>query len=249
MNDLDERFKKLIEIAPDDPPPLKTIRVGNCRDCDKDVEQPEGATIPEMIFCYDCADMRRDGQRRWERITPPLYRATDAEHPEFNRKLWERIKDWQPHDGKGFGIDGESGTGKTRVCFLVLRRQALKGRRIAYVRAPEFARIVQCQFEERDPVAGQFDTHDKSGKNVFHRSLRKWRDADVLLFDDVGKVPRWSERLECEFFDLIEHRTSHLKPTIWTANAPIDELKLSEDSSEAIIRRLVEFSDPILRAR
>jgi hypothetical protein len=53
-----------------------------------------------------------------------------------------------------------------------------------------------------------------------------------------------TERAELELFDLLEHRSSHELPIIWTANAERGALKqmLSPDRGEPILRRLSEFT-------
>jgi DNA replication protein DnaC len=68
--------------------------------------------------------------------------------------------------------------------------------------------------------------------------------VQILLIDDIGKG-KMTDRAEMELFDLLETRTSHKLPTIWTANAKGDDLlrMMSEDRGEPIIRRLSEFSE------
>jgi hypothetical protein len=56
-----------------------------------------------------------------------------------------------------------------------------------------------------------------------------------------------TERSELELFDLLEHRSSHELPIIWTANAAKGDLRkmLSSDRGEPILRRLSEFTNII----
>jgi len=53
-----------------------------------------------------------------------------------------------------------------------------------------------------------------------------------------------TERGETELYDVLEHRTNNLKPTIVTTNATYDQLRkmLSEDRCQPIIRRIKDFS-------
>jgi NitT/TauT family transport system ATP-binding protein len=68
-------------------------------------------------------------------------------------------------------------------------------------------------------------------------------EPKVLLLDDLGKQ-KMTERAELELFDLLEHRSSHELPIIWTANAAKGDLRkmLSSDRGEPILRRLSEFT-------
>jgi len=73
--------------------------------------------------------------------------------------------------------------------------------------------------------------------------MENLRDSQFLILDDLGKQ-KFTERVEMEFFGLLEHRTSNILTTLWTANSGSKELAgmMSPDRAEAIIRRLSEFS-------
>jgi DNA replication protein DnaC len=64
-----------------------------------------------------------------------------------------------------------------------------------------------------------------------------------LLIDDLGKQ-KMTERAETELYDVLEHRTNNLKPTLVTTNATGQQLArmLSEDRRQPIIRRIKDFS-------
>jgi DNA replication protein DnaC len=66
--------------------------------------------------------------------------------------------------------------------------------------------------------------------------------AEVLFFDDLGKVPL-TERVEAEFFALIERRMARQLPITVTSNMTGDDLaaKASTDRGRPLIRRLREF--------
>lgn len=79
--------------------------------------------------------------------------------------------------------------------------------------------------------------------------MRKWKTTTLLYFDDIDKGPHQSERLESEFFDLLETRTSNLRPTLWTSQLSLSQLekRFSAGTGPAIARRLAEFTGPILK--
>ena len=62
--------------------------------------------------------------------------------------------------------------------------------------------------------------------------------AEILNFSVGG----FHGRLEWRFFDLIDHRKSHLLPTVLTTNAPVEDLldSLSEDRGGPIVGRILE---------
>jgi DNA replication protein DnaC len=86
--------------------------------------------------------------------------------------------------------------------------------------------------------------HDNpQAKALAEDTLTRCRRTKVLLLDDLGKA-KMTERSELELFDLLEHRSSHELPIIWTANAGGAQLQqmLSPDRGEPILRRLSEFT-------
>jgi DNA replication protein DnaC len=82
--------------------------------------------------------------------------------------------------------------------------------------------------------------HRREAEGVLN--LTRW--VHVLLLDDLGKN-KMTDRAEASLYELLEYRTSHRKPTIWTSNSNAKQLRtmFSVDRAEAIMRRLIEFSD------
>ena len=66
------------------------------------------------------------------------------------------------------------------------------------------------------------------------------------MIDDLGKG-KMTDRAEAELYDLLEFRSSHKLPIIWTSNSDARGLlsMFSADRGDAIIRRLAEFSNII----
>ena len=83
---------------------------------------------------------------------------------------------------------------------------------------------------------------DNDARDMIGRAHR----AEILFIDDIGKE-KYTERVESEFYDLIETRTAHMRPIIWTANANGVGLAamMSPDRGEPILRRLREFTEII----
>lgn len=194
-------------------------------------------------FCPACseanridreAEEQRDAlqamQTEWETICPPLYRDTDRNELPISVATTLEVLDWQIGN-KGIGLAGASGAGKTRLVFMLLKRLHFDGIRCRAMTAKRFENWCHRMFDKDDDARTQI-VNAKSCK--------------VLFIDDIGKE-KYTERVESEFYDLIEHRTSHLLPILWTANASGDQLArmMGEDRGTPIVRRLREFSTVI----
>lgn len=174
--------------------------------------------------------------KRWEAICPRLYADTDPNHPDIPQDLLKKVMKWEfdpATGGKGIGIVGPSGKCKTRLLYLLLKELCIdEGWDVYAVRAASFARAASNAF-----------ANDEKIRTDAQKILHACRNAQVLLFDDLGKE-RYTDRVEMELYDMLEDRTSELLPVMWTANTTADGLhsRLSEDRGEPIIRRLAEFS-------
>ena len=195
-----------------------------------------------QILCDDC-DLKRieklqqeqaaeEQERRQEAfnaICPPLYRESDPER--IPAAFLRECEAWQ-YNPVGIGLVGPAGCGKTRAAWMLLKRLHMSGLRVFGVTATAFAKACADQW------------HDNAqAKALAEDTLTRCRRTKVLLLDDLGKQ-KMTERSELELFDLLEHRSSHELPIIWTANAAKGDLRkmLSSDRGEPILRRLSEFT-------
>lgn len=165
----------------------------------------------------------------WEKVCPPLYRDTDIQR--LPKAFQSIIRDWD-YGARGVGFVGHPGMGKTRTALLMLRKQIEAHRICAYLTSTTFAEACVDKFSEDDEV-----------RTEARELLMSARTAHVLLLDDLGKG-KMTERAELELYALLEHRTSFMQPTIWTANSNGAQLRaaMSEERGAAILRRLIEFS-------
>lgn len=194
------------------------------------------------ILCEDC-DLRRiemlkqeqallEQQRRQEAfhaLCPPLYRESDPKR--LPAAFLRECEAWEVSP-MGLGFVGIAGTGKTRAAWMLLKRLHFSGVRVFGLTATAFAKACADQWHDNNQA-----------KALAEDTLTRCRRTKVLLLDDLGKQ-KMTERAELELFDLLEHRTSHELPVIWTANAGRETLKqmLSPDRGEPILRRLAEFT-------
>jgi DNA replication protein DnaC len=110
-----------------------------------------------------------------------------------------------------------------------------EGKRVFFLKATNLTKFAFEQFSE-----------DKLAKQNAMQSLSNAMSCKVLLLDDVGKG-RLSPSAEEQLYTILDFRSENGLPTIWTTNASASTLHdmMSEDRGDAIIRRLVEFSEII----
>jgi hypothetical protein len=227
------------------------MKIATCQHCGQPFEYEPvefgGRELIQPVACDSCvakhdaekaADRERDrlGKRReeWLTICPPLYRDTDPKHPRLSPAIRVALAGWKPN-GKGIGLAlcGASGKGKTRLAFWRLHQLHMDGLTVFAVSSKRLEKAIHDSFSD--------DTRRRAEAEGVIESARK---AEVLLLDDVGKE-KFTERVASEFYELIEHRTSFLLPTIWTANTSKAELaaRLGAEHGDATMRRLAEFSE------
>lgn len=192
-------------------------------------------------YCDACVERRAQAQtidleRRqaaklaeaWERICPPIYRDSDPSRLPCAPACWEAVLNWE-YGPRGLLLHGHTSSGKSRLAFLLLSRlHHLEHRRVAAITSTAFSHQVATLFGEGGGKGEAF--------------IERLANIEVLLVDDVGKG-RLTDRVEAEFFHVIEHRCSHLLPTLLTTNLTGDALarSWSADRAEPLVRRLREF--------
>lgn len=217
----------------------------NCQMCHKPFETGVfriGSAKFHAIRCPSCEEMwkitygeslARDKaaahERGWCDVCPQIYRDTDLTRLKGTGA--EIINAWQP--SKGLGFIGPTGAGKTRLLFVALRRCYDAGASVAAVSHNRFSFLAQ------DAFAGEDDARSRA-----RSEFRKFKICSALLIDDLGKAPR-TERADAEIEELVEHRTSHGLPILFTANASGEWLskRFGEDRGPALVRRLGEFCE------
>ena len=179
------------------------------------------------VEAYWAESERQKAEEAWFNICPPLYRDTDPARLTVGAETLDKILKWTPNP-QGIGLTGTSGAGKTRAMFLLLHGLHLGGHKIVATTAKRFENWCHRMFDKDDEA---------------RLSIKAARNAKILFIDDIGKE-KYTERVESEFYDLIEHRTSNLLPILWTANATGQQLvkMMGEDRGTPIVRRLREFS-------
>lgn len=225
-----------------------------CRECSNDFEwtRPDAyawkpyycppCTAKEIEKNYQAA--RSKVETEIMKITPGRFQATDTGHPDFNRRLWERIRTWCPTDERPWlGLIGPTGTCKTRSAFMLMREIALAMIRPAsspdhMTSKPTIAVVSAYRFAET--VMAQFSNETKGEAN---EALRRFHKVNVLLIDDLGKQ-RNTPAVSTELFALLDHRHADNLCTIWTANSAPEVIVqgVSEDMAAPLAGRIRECS-------
>jgi len=180
-----------------------------------------------------------------DRAVPPLYRHSDPAR--LNQKLVKACDEWQLGP-RGLGLVGKTGLGKTRCMYRMLRRlienlnikadERHPGQPVLSCHVPRIEAVNDAALAKLVMAAMDFD--DKTGAN---RILRDFHCADVLFLDDVGQS-KISERVGAELYEIVEYRTSNLKPIVFTSNfrgRQLAEKFTDTTRGDAVVRRLAEF--------
>ncbi len=216
-----------------------------CQGCGKSFESDpfafDGHVLGIPRYCGSCLERLEQAHtleleriqaaqhaRAWEEICPPLYRETDLDRLCCSPVAKAAILDWR-FSSQGLLIHGPARVGKTRLVYRLLHRlHFVEGRKVAALTSTGFTHEVGIRFGEG---------HGRG--EAFVRELAR---VPVLFLDDLGKG-RFTDRVEAEFFHIIEARAANLRPTILTTNLTAQALRgiCSTDRAEALLGRFAEF--------
>ncbi|MDG4788098.1 ATP-binding protein [Micromonospora sp. WMMD1102] len=203
--------------------PLPVAKPGEC---------PDHPGNP-AAYCGPCAGERKavDPNARWEihtervrrdcdRRFPRRYRDAQADHPAVLDWTATVVKD--PEHAPSLLLLGPVGVGKTHQAYGALRTVApeLPGRDWIATRFPDLLASLR-------PEPG--------GKP--ERRVEHYREAGLLLLDDLG-VGKTSEWVEETTYRLIDGRYLDMRPSIFTTNLGVAELR--DSIGDRIASRLAE---------
>ncbi|NUP18357.1 MAG: ATP-binding protein [Streptomyces sp.] len=173
-------------------------------------------------------------------LVPHHYRAAVASLPELHAWLDTLVADARTAqaqrdapmatviNGPSLLLLGPVGVGKTHEAYGAMRQLAVSG--------------VRAQWETTtaaDLYAALRPRHGIDSEAEF----RRYRDASLLLIDDLGAERKPTEFTEEVNFRLINHRYEHHLPTLLTSNASGDQLR--ERLGDRVTSRLREMCQRI----
>lgn len=220
-----------------------------CPECQQPYEPVSvviaGRTFNFQVYCLTCgerlaaeADQKRADEdakamsernaEKWRSICPIGYDDSDADR--LPPAGIQAATNW--HWGsKGLLFIGNSGRGKTRCMYLLMKRLFHSGRRIVSLTSGEFRRQ-----NAKEAMAGVGDAF-----------IDRCSEVDVFFMDDLGQMKVTASAGEA-LLDVIEARTRSGKPCFFTTQYSGKEFinRFEEPPmGQAIVRRIREFCEEV----
>lgn len=190
------------------------------------------AKVEAEAAAAEAARVLTEREAAIERSIPQDMRETDLNHPNFNRGLWDAVRQWRPErNGKGdfwLGLVGPADMSKTRCMALLAMKAMRAGVRATWTTAN---RLLDASQERK--------SGDRQLATLAREHLSDCLHAPWLFIDDLGKN-EWPPAFESQFFQILDHRKNHRLPMVYSSNAHPDHfsLVLSDLNREPIIGRL-----------
>lgn len=224
---VESRFAKILSAG----------RAITCPGCGQPAQQ---VTFAGRTFfqCEPCADAEEQKRHRAERVARCLAAwdalcPIDFRSPIDPHRLHQGIVPALALTGlEGTALIGESGSGKTRVAWALLRRAAITGNSVYAVSHAGFRSASSLRHD-----------HDRMVADFARETMSRAHNAQILLIDDIGKGST-TETSDEAFFELLSARRDNRLVTHWTANAGSKWLKsrFGRDKGPAIIQRLRDLT-------
>jgi hypothetical protein len=175
--------------------------------------------------CDNCyADAKKDGdtlerQRKWWLEKCPVEFRDEWDNRKGDQRLYSRVMQFNPTQGRGLLIHGQTDTGKTRAVWRLLKRLAEEGHEWLFVEA--------------------IDLLDNIPERAF--------SIPVLVIDDLGNDTLTAQK-EVKLLKILRTRANWHRPVIITTQFVGDSLQkrfTETATAQAVIRRLRSFCDAV----
>jgi DNA replication protein DnaC len=150
---------------------------------------------------------------------PDLYRGVDL------KKDFPRVT---IQEGESVYVWGGVGTGKTRMAWGIFKEKRLVGKECIFWKCESLLRHIRASFD---------DSSETSEKQIVN-GLTK---VDALILDDLGGIrdSKISDYSLGVFYEIIDHRYSWKKQTMFTSNKSLDQV--AKDFDDRIPSRIKEM--------
>lgn len=141
------------------------------------------------------------------------YEYTDGDLKAVNSRsdLYKALKEYNtdPLHKKGIFLHGSYGTGKTFILLKEAKELAKKRINVVFAYYPDFCRAIKMNI----------------GNGEIEPIINKCKQADVLMFDDIGGEGNSSFVRDEVLGPILQYRMFAEKPTFMTSNYSIKELE------------------------
>lgn len=150
---------------------------------------------------------------------------------DYYKSVVELLQQWAVEDSsKGFYIYGGIGAGKTYLACALCNDLTRKGKRVAFVNFPRLVSDIRNNVAE---------------KNYVDERLRKMRQAQLLVLDDIGAENMTAYIRDDILFTVLDYRMEQGYPTIFTSNCTLEKLAqryllVKGDEDQVKVARLME---------
>ena len=179
----------------------------------------------------EAESLRKEREKNWNAICPPLYLDTLPELlPGPARQVLPQLMAWT-YNPKGLLLAGPTRTGKSRLMYLFLKNQFMRGYSVKVMSGPAFASQI----------------HEASLTGKMERVLQEYVRVGLLAINDLGKS-RFTPTAEESLFRVLDERAEHKRPVIITTNDTAVTMaeRMSDNTAVPMQERLKEFATPIV---
>ena len=169
-----------------------------------------------------------------------IYSGDDDKSAARSAKKWaiEYVKrfDMFRTDGKGlYFYSSGKGSGKTRLMISVGNALInMYGVSVRFITANDLLDNIRFSFNK---------SKEEGEKDTYEALMRDFKAIDVLLLDDVG-AERPSDWVNEVFYNILNDRMTHKKPTLFTSNYPLESLPYNGRITDRIFKMAVPVKMP-----
>jgi DNA replication protein DnaC len=184
-------------------------------------------------WCKWCMNRWRRMQRQTpeaviesiQRLVEPIYLEADVS--DFSGAVYEKLTQWNGMENLYF--TGNTGTGKTRAMYALLKVAIANGFSGLVIDFGQLCRRIRTAFDTKTP----------------EQQLRdKYLNLDVLFLDDLGLKSTASDYEYDVFYDILDGRISNQLSTVISSNKTPEQIATGFDkriASRLNLFRVVEF--------